>query len=63
VFREVGGDAGAYVDPDDVDGFVAAVRELDDPEVWAERSAAARIRAAGYDWNSSAKVLLALLVG
>ncbi|MDR7384114.1 glycosyltransferase family 4 protein [Promicromonospora iranensis] len=63
VFREVGGDAGAYVDPDDVAGFVAAVRELDDPGTWAERSAAARIRAAGYDWNSSAKVLLALLVG
>lgn len=63
VFREVGGAAGAYVDPDDVAGFVAAVRELDDPEVWAERSAAARIRAAGYDWNSSAKALLALLVG
>lgn len=63
VFREVGGDAGAYVDPDDVAGFVAAVRELDDGDVWAERSAAARIRAAGYDWNTSAKALLALLVG
>ncbi|GHH78519.1 glycosyltransferase family 4 protein [Promicromonospora soli] len=62
VFREVGGAAGAYVDPDDVAGFVAAVRELEDPETWAERSAAARIRAAGYDWNSSAKALLALLV-
>jgi glycosyltransferase involved in cell wall biosynthesis len=62
VFREVGGPAGAYVDPDDVAGFVAAVRELDDPETWAERSAAARIRAAGYDWNSSAKALLDLLV-
>lgn len=63
VFREVGGAAGAYVDPDDVDGFVAAVRELDDPRAWAERSAAARIRAAGYDWDTSAKTLLALLVG
>lgn len=63
VFREVGGEAGAYVDPDDVEGFVAAVRELDDPGVWAERSAAARIRAAGYDWDASAKTLLALLVG
>ena len=63
VFREVGGPAGAYVDPDDVDGFVAAVRELDDPRTWAERSAAARLRAAGYDWDTSAKTLLALLVG
>ncbi|MFI2366029.1 glycosyltransferase family 4 protein [Promicromonospora sp. NPDC019610] len=63
VFREVGGPAGAYVDPDDVDGFVGAVRELDDPRTWAERSAAARLRAAGYDWDTSAKTLLALLVG
>ncbi|WP_423463225.1 glycosyltransferase family 4 protein [Promicromonospora sp. MS192] len=63
VFREVGGSAGAYVDPDDVDGYVAAVRALDDPATWAERSAAARLRAAGYDWDASAKTLLALLVG
>lgn len=63
VFREVGGAAGAYVDPDDVAGFVAAVRELDAPDVWAERSAAARERAALYDWNTSARTLLALLVG
>ncbi|WP_036965971.1 glycosyltransferase family 4 protein [Promicromonospora kroppenstedtii] len=63
VFREVGGTAGAYVDPDDVDGYVAAVRALDDPENWAERSAAARLRAAGYDWDTSAKTLLSLLVG
>jgi glycosyltransferase involved in cell wall biosynthesis len=63
VFREVGGNAGAYVGPDDVAGFVAAVRELDDPGAWAERSAAARIRAAEYDWDTSAKTLLALLVG
>jgi glycosyltransferase involved in cell wall biosynthesis len=63
VFREVGGEAGAYVDPDDVPGFVAAVRELDDTETWAERSAAAQMRAAFYDWDASAKTLLALLVG
>jgi glycosyltransferase involved in cell wall biosynthesis len=63
VFREVGGAAGAYVDPDDVEGFAAAVNELADPDTWAERSAAARIRAAAYDWDTSAKTLLALLVG
>ncbi|MCP2266138.1 glycosyltransferase family 4 protein [Promicromonospora thailandica] len=63
VFREVGGAAGTYVDPDDVDGFAGAVRALDDPATWAERSAAARLRAAGYDWDISAKTLLTLLVG
>ncbi|MFD2793203.1 glycosyltransferase family 4 protein [Promicromonospora vindobonensis] len=63
VFREVGGDVGAYVDPDDVAGFVAAVRELDDAGTWAERSASAQMRAAFYDWDASAKALLAILVG
>jgi len=44
-----------------VAGFVAAVRELDDPGRWAERSAAARARAADYTWDASARILLALL--
>ncbi len=61
VFREVAGDAAIFVDPDDVAGFVAAVRELDDPQTWAERSAAARERATVYSWDASARVLLALL--
>ncbi|HZG89694.1 MAG TPA: glycosyltransferase family 1 protein [Pseudonocardia sp.] len=61
VFREVGGAAAAYVDADDVAGFVRAVRELDDPDEWARRSAAGLSRAAHYSWESSARVLLALL--
>jgi glycosyltransferase involved in cell wall biosynthesis len=61
VFREVVGDAGRFFDPDDVAGFVAAVRELDDPACWAARSAAARGRAAHYSWDASARILLALL--
>ena len=32
VFREVGGDAATYVDPDDVAGFVRAIRALDDDD-------------------------------
>jgi glycosyltransferase involved in cell wall biosynthesis len=61
VFREVGGDAAAYVAPGDVAGFVRAVRELGVPGVWEERSAAARAQAARYSWENSARVLLALL--
>lgn len=61
VFREVGADAGAYVDPDDVDGFVAAIRALDDPEVRTARGDAARRRAEHYSWTSSAHTLLTLL--
>lgn len=61
VFREVAGDAGAYADPDDVAGFVAAVRALDDPAVHAARSAACVERAGRYSWAASAKTLLELL--
>lgn len=61
VFREVGGDAAAYVDPDDVAGLVAAVRALEDPVRWERASAAARDRAAAFSWESSARVLQALL--
>lgn len=61
VFREVGGDAGAYVTPDDVDGFVAAIRALDDPAVRAGRGDAARERARHYTWAASARTLLDLL--
>jgi glycosyltransferase involved in cell wall biosynthesis len=61
VFREVGGTAGTYVDPDDVPGFIAAIRELDDAGRWAQRSAAAREQAARFSWSASARVLLALV--
>jgi len=61
VFREVGGAAARYVDPDDAAGFVAAVRELDDPAWWAQRSAAARGQAERFSWDASARLLLALL--
>lgn len=61
VFREVGGDAAAYVDPDHAAGFVHAIRELYDDEVWRQRSEASRRRAAHYAWDRSARVLVALL--
>ncbi len=60
-FHEVAGDAAAYVPPEDVGGFARAVRELDDDDAWERRSAAVRARAGRYSWESSARVLLALL--
>lgn len=59
VFREVGGDAAAYVDPDDVEGFAAAVRALEDR--WDTASASAYARAEHWTWDRSAEVLLGLL--
>ncbi len=61
VFREVGADAAGYVAPDDVQGFVRAIRALDDETRWKELSEAARERAAHYSWENSARILLALL--
>lgn len=61
VFREVGGSAARYVGPDDVAGFVAAVRSLEDPQRWAARSAAGLEQAARFTWDASARVLLDVL--
>ena len=60
VFREVGGDAAAYVDPDDARGFARAVRALSEDAAFETASAAARGRAEHYSWDSSARILLAL---
>ena len=61
VFREVGGDAPLYVDPDDASGFAAAVRGLEDAAEWTARSALSIARAEPYRWAASARQLLALL--
>lgn len=61
VFREVGGDAATYVDPDDVAGFVRAVRALDDDAVFTAEEAGVRGRAEQYSWERSARILLALM--
>ena len=42
IFREIGGDAAAYVDPDDARGFARAVRALSEDAAFATASAAAR---------------------
>lgn len=61
VFREVAAAAAIYHDPDDVQGFVRAIRALDDDAAFAKASDAARERAEHYSWERSARILLALL--
>lgn len=57
---EVVGDAGVLVDPDDVEGWAAAVeRLLDDAEERARRTAAGRARVAAFSWSANATGLLA----
>jgi len=60
IFREIGGDAALYVDPESPSSIAAAVRRLEGE--WAERSAASVRQASRFSWAASAEVLLALLL-
>jgi len=59
IFREVGGDAVSYVDPESPSAFAAAVRALEEPDRWKDRSGRAVQRAAEFSWDASAQRLLA----
>lgn len=61
IFREIGGDAALYADPDDPATFAAAVRELEDESRWRHHADAARRQAATFTWEHSAERLLDLL--
>jgi glycosyltransferase involved in cell wall biosynthesis len=61
IFREIGGDPAGYFDPESVDSFVAAVRELEDDGEWRRRSVAARERARLFTWSEAAAKLLVVL--
>jgi glycosyltransferase involved in cell wall biosynthesis len=57
IFREVGGTAALFVDPDDPESVASAVRSLDRPGRWAEASRAGLEQAATYSWTTSADQL------
>lgn len=59
IFREVGGNAASFVDPDSPAEFAAAVTALDDPAHWAACSRRSVERAAEFSWEHSAAQLLA----
>lgn len=61
IFREVGGDAALYADPDDPASFAAAVLALERPGEWNARSRAALAQAAAFTWDASAARLLPVL--
>jgi glycosyltransferase involved in cell wall biosynthesis len=61
VFREIGADAVVYFDPNDPAEFAAAVRSIEDPVEWADRSRASRSIASAFRWDSSARKLLDFL--
>ena len=61
IFREIGGQAAVFFDPDSVESVVAGVRQLEDAEEWKRRSAASVAWAKRYNWPDAAKQLLAVL--
>jgi glycosyltransferase involved in cell wall biosynthesis len=61
IFREIGGEAAGFFDPDSVDSFVRAVRELEDPAEWRRRSLASVAWSQRYSWPEAARQLLGVL--
>ncbi|MFJ5957207.1 glycosyltransferase family 4 protein [Paenarthrobacter sp. NPDC092416] len=59
IFREVGADAVSYVDPESPAEFAAAVMTLADEDLWQQRSRRSVERAADFQWDESARQLLA----
>lgn len=62
IFREIGGEAALYFDPDDEHSVVAAVRAIENPAEWKRRSAASVDWAKRYNWPDAAKKLLEVLI-
>ncbi len=58
IFREVGGDAAAYVDPASPAEFAAAVQKLRDDAYWKDVSRRSEARAREYSWDESAQELV-----
>jgi Glycosyltransferase len=61
IFREIGGDAALFFEPDDASQLVQRIRSLDDPERWAEASARSIEAASRFTWADSARHLLTVL--
>lgn len=57
IFREIGGDAAVYFDPDSAEAIARALSSLDHDDEWQRRSAAVRENSARYSWANSAREL------
>jgi glycosyltransferase involved in cell wall biosynthesis len=58
IFREVGGNAASYVDPDSPGEFAAAVHTLRDHRHWQDVSRRSVAQAAKFSWDESARQLV-----
>lgn len=58
IFREVGGGASRYFDPNQPQSLVSQIHELEKASNWSKASERALQQAAKFSWESSAKALL-----
>jgi len=58
IFREVGGDAALYVDPESPEQFAGAVHTLQDNGRWEDFSRRSVVRAREFSWDESARQLV-----
>jgi glycosyltransferase involved in cell wall biosynthesis len=61
VFREIGGEAAVYFDPESTAAFAGAIRSLEDDDRWMSRSRLSTQQASAYRWENSARALLHVL--
>ncbi|MFM6971519.1 MAG: glycosyltransferase family 4 protein [Rhodoluna sp.] len=61
IFKEIGGEAATFFAAGDVAGFVAAVKSLEDPQTWTNKSIQAQKRALEFSWEKSSIDLMGLL--
>lgn len=62
IFHEIGGEAALFASPDSPESFAEAIRLLDNPELWNERSEASRVQSLKFSWTASAQQLFNVLV-
>jgi glycosyltransferase involved in cell wall biosynthesis len=61
IFREIAASAGNYFDPSNPVDFASRVRQLNNKETWEQASQRALSRSRDFDWDDSAKQLLAII--
>ena len=61
IFREIGGQAATYFDPNDAGALAEAVRQLDEQDSWQRVSELSKEQSMKFNWNSSAKSLLQIM--
>lgn len=58
IFREIGGTAASYFNPDRAEQLAECVRQLENTDTWSAVSVASLAQAANFNWDRSADTLL-----